>query len=231
MEATLKTARPASTRDVPPLQSGDHLTRAEFERRYSAHPEIKKAELIEGVVYVPSPVSIEHSDWHSVIMGWLVGYRAVTPGVRVLDNASVKLDSDNEVQPDAGMCIVRGGQTTIVGRYLHGAPELIVEIAASSAAYDLHEKLHVYRRTGVQEYLVLLIHEKEAIWNWLNEGRYEVVRPNEDGIIRSRVFPGLHFHPDLFWADDLAGLLAILNTGLASPEHKAFVAALAAAGA
>jgi Uma2 family endonuclease len=211
---------------IPPLQNGDHLTRTEFERRYAAQPQLKKAELIEGVVYVPSPVSLEHSDRHAAVMLWLGTYRASTPGLRLLDNATVKLDAENEVQPDAALCIARQGQTKVVKSFLQGAPELIVEIAATSAAYDLHDKLRVYRRTGVQEYIVLLTHERETIWYRLNEGRYETVAPDANGVIQSRVFPGLLFHSAYFWADDLTGLLNMLQAGVKMPEHKAFVESL-----
>jgi Uma2 family endonuclease len=126
-------------------------------------------------------------------MGWLSYYRAATPGVLLLDNATVILDAENEVQPDAALCVVEGGQTQIVGAYLHGAPELVVEIATSSAAYDLHEKLRVYRRAGVREYVILLTLERETLWYYLNEGRYEAVAPGEDGIVRSQVFPAFIF--------------------------------------
>ncbi len=212
--------------DIPLLQSGDHLTRAEFERRYAALPHLKKAELIEGVVYVPSPVSFAHSRHHSSVITWLGNYHAATPGLTLLDNATVILDAENEVQPDAALCIAEGGQTEVVGNFLHGAPELVVEVATSSAAYDLHEKLRVYRRTGVREYVILLTLERETLWYRLNEGRYENVTPDESGIIRSEAFPGLHFHSGQFWAGDLAGLLGTLRAGLASPEHEAFQRAL-----
>ena len=214
---------------TPPLENGDHLTRAEFERRYAAAKHIKKAELIEGVVYMPSPVGMAHSAPHAVIMLWLGTYRVATPGLGFLDNTTVILDRENEVQPDAALYIVQGGQTHTEGGYLHGAPELIVEVAASSASYDLHEKLRVYRRNGVQEYVVQLALERETIWYRLNEGRYDVVPPDSDGIIRSQTFPGLWFHPEHFWGDDPAGLLAALQPGLASPEHAAFVTTLSAA--
>lgn len=215
-------------RPIPPLENGDHLTRAEFERRYAAAEHIKKAELIEGIAYVPSPVSLVHSHYHAIVIGWLLNYSAATRGLRLLDNATVILDQENEVQPDAALCVVKGGQTRVVGAFIHGAPELVVEIAVSSASYDLHEKLRVYRRSGVQEYVVLPTLEQQTVWYRLNDGRYDVVQPDSDGIIRSRTFPGLWFHPERFWADDPAGLLATLQAGLAAPEHAAFVAALAA---
>ena len=85
-----------------PLENGDRLTRREFERRYAARPDIKKAELIEGVVHMPSPVRFaSHGEPHSWVLAWLGTYCASTPGVRVADNTTVRLDSNNEPQPDA----------------------------------------------------------------------------------------------------------------------------------
>lgn len=231
MDKTLQAVRSTVAHEeaLPPLENGDHLTRAEFERRYAAQPHLKKAELIEGVVYVPSPVSLIHSRLHAAVMAWLGAYWTSTPGLELLDNATVILDRENEMQPDVALCFARGGQTKASGNYLHGAPELIVEVAATSAAYDLHEKLRVYRRSGVREYVVLLAQERQTIWHRLNEGRYDIVTVDEDGIIRSSVFPGLNFRPDLFWADDRAGLLNVLQAGLATSEHQSFVESLAQA--
>ncbi|VAW32230.1 Protein of unknown function DUF820 [hydrothermal vent metagenome] len=216
----------------PALFNGDHLTRAEFERRYAAQSHIKKAELIEGVVHVASPVHLDkHSKPHSRIILFLGNYVAATLGTDFGDNATVRLDRENEVQPDAFLRIHEavGGQSRgDEDDYLEGAPELIVEVSASSAAYDLHEKLRVYRRNGVQEYLVLLAHEQETRWFHLVEGEYKLMQPDKEGILHSQIFPGLHFHSDLFWSDDLAGLLKILQAGLATSEHRAFAAELQA---
>ncbi|MFQ5593728.1 MAG: Uma2 family endonuclease [Anaerolineae bacterium] len=213
----------------PPLNSGDRLSRAEFERRYDARPDIKKAELIEGVVYVASPVYPQHGEPHSDIIGWLSVYRAATPGIRVSDNTSLRLDADNEPQPD--VCVWVDDPTGEALRaprdsFLEITPDLIVEVAASSASYDLHDKLNAYRRNGVQEYLVLLVWEQETRWHTWQEGEYQRLEPGEDGILRSRVLPGLWLHPERFWAGDLAGVLSVLQRGLASPEHEAFVRTL-----
>lgn len=152
--------------EPPPLNSGDHLSRAEFERRYQAHPEIKKAELIEGVVYVSSPIRYEkHADPHFDIIAWLGAYRAATPGVKGGDNATLRLDLENEPQPDAMLRLepeVGGRSSVTEDDYLEGAPELIVEIAASSASYDLHDKRRVYARNGVPEYLVIQTYEQRV---------------------------------------------------------------------
>ncbi len=180
----------------PPLNSGDRLSRAEFERRYSARPDLKKAELIEGVVYVASPVRAQqHGIPHSYIIGWLVNYCAATPGLHLTDNTTLRLDVDNEPQPDVAVWIdeTLGGQARIADDdYLTGVPELIVEVAASSAAYDLHEKLHVYRRNGVQEYLVLLPYEQQIVWYTWHEGGYVPLTPDAQGVLRSQIFPGLY---------------------------------------
>jgi Uma2 family endonuclease len=214
---------------LPPLETGDRLTRDEFERRYQAMPEAKKAELIEGVVYMPSPVRHRnHSKPHALIVGWLAAYYAATPGVDLGDNATVRLDTDNEVQPDAFLRLesARGGQSMIsADDYVEGAPELIAEIAASSASYDLHDKLQVYRRNGVREYLIWQVYNKRFDWYRLEGGTY-VPLPAE-GTVHSHVFPGLHLAVPALLNDDLATVLAELQRGLQTPQHADFVRKLA----
>jgi len=215
---------------IPPLESGDHLSRAEFERRYEAHPEIKKAELIEGVVYVASPVRFrQHGLPHSMVIAWLATYWAATPGVSVGDNATLRLEEDNELQPDAMMRLEPelGGRSWIDEEdYVNGAPELIVEVAASSAALDLHKKLHLYERIGVQEYVALQMYEQRVDWFVLREGRYQRLEPDEAGVLRSQVFPGLWLDPQALLKGDLAAVLKVLQEGLASEEHAEFVGRL-----
>lgn len=215
---------------VPPMNPGDHLSRAEFERRYSAHPEIKKAELIEGVVYMPTPVRhVSHGRPHAYMMGWLLHYCVATPGVDLSDNATLRLDLDNEPQPDALLRLPasQGGKSRIAeDEYLEGAPELLVEIAASSAAYDLNVKKRVYARNGVLEYLAIQMYEQRIVWFALEDSVYEPLIPGDDGVLRSQAFPGLWLHTGAFWAGDLAKMLEVLQEGVASPEHEAFVAQL-----
>ncbi len=139
---------------LPPLESGDRLSRDQFEQRYHAMPQLKKAELIAGVVYLSSRVRITHSQPHAAIMGWLWVYSAATHGVSCYDNPTLRMNADNEPQPDAVLRLDVGGQSQISeDGYLEGAPELVVEIAASSASYDLHDKLQLYQRQRVQEYI------------------------------------------------------------------------------
>ena len=217
---------PAVTHAAPPLHAGDRLARAEFERRYAAHPKIKKAELIKGVVFVPSPVRIaQHSSPHSAMVGWLVVYAAHTPGVRVGDNGTVRLAGDNEPQPDAFLRLdpVHGGTSRITeDDYLEGPPELIVEIAASSVSYDVHDKRQVYQDSGVQEYLAVQVYEQRVDWFVLHQGVYTALAPEAPGVLCSAVFPGLWLQPAALWAGDLAALLTTLQQGLAGPEHAAF---------
>lgn len=218
----------AHSNGTPPLlEAGDYLTRPEFERRYHAQPETKKAELIEGIVYMPSPVRADkHGDPHFDIITFLGTYRATTPGVRGSDNATVRFDFVNEPQPDVLLRLdpAVGGRSWIDGDgYLQGAPELIVEIAASSTSYDLHQKKATYARHGVQEYLVLQVNEQQVSWFSLRDGNYDLLPADGDGIFHSRIFPGLWFHATAFWTDHMAAVLAVLQQGLASPEYEAFL--------
>ncbi len=232
IDRSKQTPQPTPSVKLPPLNSGDRLSRAEFERRYQAHPEIK-AELIEGVVYVSSPIRIEHGEPHFNIIVWLGTYQAATPGVVGSDNVTVRLDLENEPQPDVSLRLEPrlGGQTHInKDGYLEGPPELIVEISASSASYDLHDKQRVYARNGVPEYLVVLTYEQQVKWYILGEGGYELLEPDGNSILRSEIFPGLWLQPDALWSGDLAGLLATLQQGLASSEHTAFVEQLEGKG-
>lgn len=217
------TVSPLAT--IPPLENGDQLTRVEFERRYQAMPEVKKAELIEGIVYMASPVRAKkHSKPHSHIITWLGTYEAATPGVETLDNAIVRLDADNEPQPDALLRIEQGGQSTISeDDYVEGAPELIVEIAASTASIDLHQKLKVYRRNQVQEYLVWRVYDSEFDWFKLNAGEYIKLEPDNNGIIYSQVFPGLWLDKTALLAGNLTKVLEVLQQGLASQENQDFM--------
>lgn len=214
---------------LPPLESGDRLTRAEFERRYAAMPQVKKAELIEGIVYMPSPLRYRsHGQPHLFINTWLGVYCAATPGVEAADAPTVRLDGDNEPQPDAVLRLERGDRSRISpDDYIEGAPELIVEIAASSASYDLHDKFEVYRRNGVQEYIVWRTYSQQLDWFYLDAGAYETLEPDSAGIYYSRQFPGLWLASEALLAGNLAAVLSLLGQGIGTPEHEAFVARLA----
>lgn len=180
---------------IPPLENGDRMNRYEFEARSSIPTAPKKLELINGVVFMAAALRYRsHGLPHSYIMGWLALYAANTPGVELADNATIRLDVDNEPQPDALLRIETdfGGQSQISkDDYIEGAPELIVEIAGSTFSYDLHDKLEVYRRHGVKEYIVWRVYDHQIDWLYLREGRYISLLPNEMGLIESKTFPGL----------------------------------------
>ncbi|MFN6568528.1 Uma2 family endonuclease [Dendronalium sp. ChiSLP03b] len=212
---------------TPPLESGDRLSRHEFERRYTAKPDIKKAELIEGVVYVASPLRFErHAEPHGKIVIWLGTYQIATPGIKLGIDPTVRLDRDNEPQPGGVLLIDRqlGGQSRLTeDDYIEGAPELAAEIAASSAAYDLHDKKKAYRRNRIQEYIVWQILENRLDWFRLSESEYVLLEPDVDGIIKSQVMPGLWLAVSALLIGDMVRVLAVLQQGLNSPEHQEFV--------
>jgi Uma2 family endonuclease len=217
---------------IPPLETGDRLTRDEFERRYSAMRNVKKAELIEGVVYMPSPVcNDDHGAPHFDLIGWLFTYRMQTPGVQGGDNSTLRLDLDNEPQPDAYLRILPncGGQTHNEDGFIAGAPELVAEVAASSVSYDLHLKLNVYRRNGVREYIVWRTQDKVIDWFVLRGGQFEPMPTGDDGILRSLIFPGLWLDPAALLAGNLARVLEVAQQGTTTPEYGEFANRLKAA--
>jgi Uma2 family endonuclease len=215
-----------SPQAIPLLENGDNLTRCEFERRYNAMPNLKKAELIEGIVHLmASPLRItNHGNPHARIITWLGNYWSSTPGIELGDNCTVRLDADNEPQPDALLRIKNGGQSTIsADGYVEGAPELIVEIAASTVSLDLHQKLEVYRCHQVQEYLVWRVLDEEFDWFVLNDEKYVTLEPNAEGILCSQIFPGLWLGRDALLAGNLARVLEVVQLGIATIQHKSFV--------
>jgi Uma2 family endonuclease len=219
---------------IPPLEGGDHLTRDEFMRRYEAMPDLKKAELIEGVVYVPSPVRQQvHGDQHSSLVGWLFVYRVKTPGVRLGDNSTVHLDLNSSPQPDAVLFVQpeRGGRVTIDNDgYIVGAPDLVAEVAASSVSYDLYDKFDAFQRNGVREYLVWRVLDRAIDWFVLRESGYERLAVDNGGVLRSQTFPGLWLDPVALLNDDLDTVLRVLERGLDSTEHADFTAQLQQSG-
>ena len=219
---------------VPPLWPGDHLSREEFHRRYLAMPKGTRAELIDGVVYfpwqgrspsatplsrdMPSPISLEHSRPHSLLLRWLSRYEDADPTVEVLPPSTILLDFDKELQPDALMRVLpeHGGQTVEEGLYLRGAPEFIAEVTRSSADYDLFEKKDAYAAHGTREFVCLLVKTGEVRWFSANRsGQFEEVPADTDGLHRSRHFPGLWLDGPALLRHDRAAVSAALTAGLA----------------
>ncbi len=207
----------------PPLESGDRLSRSEFERRY-ATADVTKAELIEGVVYVASPLRFSpHPEPHSRLVTWLGTYAAVTPYVSSGIEPTIRLDFDNEPQPDVVLRLDDsvGGKTQLTSDgYWEGAPELVAEIAASSASIDLGDKKQAYRRNGVQEYIVWQVYDNKLDWYSLTDGVYELLPPDDTGVIRSQVFPGLWLAVNALLDQNMAEVLQVVQNGLKSVEYQ-----------
>ena len=217
---------PHTVRPALLLRDGDRLSAEEFERRYRASPELKKAELIEGIVHVTSPVSDVHGPAHLDLAFWIGLYRASTPGVIGSVEGTIRLDAKNLPQPDLHLRLPPelGGRARVGDdRLVEGAPELVAEIAVSSAEHDLTRKLDLYARNGIREYLVWRVEDAVVDWFVLREGRYERLAPNAYGHHESEIFPGLRLAADALARGDLASVFAVARLGLESPEHAAFV--------
>jgi hypothetical protein len=216
---------------IPLLVNGERMKQPEFHRRYEAYDEDEKWELIGGIVYkAPSMLSLRHSDYDGAIGFVLEMYRLVTLGTQALHNATAILDAESEPQPDLGLRILPeyGGQSrTTPDDYLQGAPELLVEVTHSRRALAMHGKRDDYQRTGVLEYLVVCMEEQEVHWFHFPSG--ESIQPNRQGVSRSRVFPGLWLDVAALLRLDAPRLMDVLQQGLASRAHAAFVKRLQAA--
>jgi Uma2 family endonuclease len=205
------------------------MNREEFHRAYEQMPENFKAELIGGIVYVSSPLSILHGESHMLLSAAILLYTAGTRGTSSGDKVTVLLANDAEPQPDLFLRILPefGGQSkTTADNYVDGSPELVAEIAYSSKSIDLHGKRHDYARYGVQEYLVVLPQEQAIKWFDLRSN--QEITADADGILRIRSFPGLWINAAALLVRNATSLIATLQQGLATPEHAAFVRELAA---
>jgi Uma2 family endonuclease len=221
---TVPTSRPAESA-VPPLEAGDHLDQPTFHERYKAMPEDVRAELIGGIVIMPSPLKFDHGFIHGKLITWLTLYEAATPGTYALDNTTDILARNSEPQPDAMLVVSGGSARTNDEGYVVGPAEFVAEVASSSVSYDLHSKKADYERHGVREYLVLRVFDHRAVW-FVREGEIFMEMPADaDGIYRSRVFPGLWLDSAAIFRGDVKRLQEVLNLGLQTPEHAAFVAA------
>ncbi len=218
-----------SAQVMPPLlREGDRLTREEFLRRWDAMPGLKRAELSNGVVHTPSPVSDVHNVYHFRLSYWLGVYATGTPGCEGGVAGTWLMANDSSPQPDLDLRILReyGGQSWIEGQYPAGAPELIIEISHTTSTRDSGEKLKLYERSGVREYLIVRPKSQRLIWRELVNGKYREIAPEPDGTLHSRTFPGLWLEPAALWQANLDGLAAVVRRGLESQEHAAFLAKL-----
>jgi hypothetical protein len=220
---------PAVHLETPSLVPGDKLSRAEFLRRWDCHPEVKRAELLGGVVTMPPPVGVEHGDREGNVGTWLGVYAALTPGCASGHNTTSFLH-DEPLQPDVNLRLLRdwGGASWVEDGFLHGAPELLAEISRTSEAYDVGKKAPAYEAAGVTEFLAVVLPAREIRWHHLQDGRYGLLNPDDKGILRSVVFPGLWLDGNAFLEGNMALVLATLQQGMASKEYADFVALLIA---
>ncbi len=222
---------PSVAVELPPvLREGDRLTGAEFLRRWEAMPDLQHAELIDGVVFMASPVGRLHGALLVRIGGWLSAYCDVAHACEAASDSTWLMGTGDIPQPDAALRILPeyGGQSGDSGWMYRGAPELVVELTDSSTSRDLGAKLDLYRRAGVREYVTILLQTRQVIWRQLARGRYREMQPGEDGLYRSQAFPGLWLDPEAVW-DRRKSLRTAVELGLKSPEYAAFVRKLTTA--
>lgn len=219
--------RPKTESKIPNLESGDRLSAAEFLHRYEAMPEVKKAELIHGTVFMGSPVRFtQHAQPDSLLQAWIVTYAAHTPGLMTAGNVTLRLSPEDVPQPDSVLLIDPrfGGKTkTDPKGYLTGSPELVIEVAASSVSIDAHDKVELYSAASIPEYLIFRTEDMQVDWQTLEGKSYSLLKPDSQGVVKSKVFPGLWLDVPALLKGDAASVLGTLQRGLESAEHTAFV--------
>jgi Uma2 family endonuclease len=218
--------RAPRVRGIPPLENGDCVTRAEFERRYEAMPGKTKFELIDGIVYMASPVKNVHGDFHATLGYLFKSYALATPGCHARIDTTVRLGRKDEPQPDAFLLLApEAGGSSRIDRsgYVSGPVELAAEVATSTASYDLNQKRKSYLRHGVLEYLTVLTRSEEVLWFARRGDAYASLEPDRHGVFRSFVFPGLWIDAPALLSDDGARLQRTATKGLRSREHQTFV--------
>jgi hypothetical protein len=218
--------------DAPPLLcNGDRMNQREFHWRYEAYPDNVKFELVGGVVYLASgvdymasPLRRPHGKYHLKFSHLLSVYEDATTGVDASDNATQILGEESEPQPDLTLRILpeyRGQSRVTDDEYYEGPPELIAEIAHSSRAVDMNQKRQDYEQSGVLEYLVLCVEEREL--HWFGFATKKMIRPDRQGVARSNVFPGLWINVPALMERDGRRLIETMQKGLSSRAHAAFV--------
>ncbi|MGH7169239.1 MAG: Uma2 family endonuclease [Gemmataceae bacterium] len=225
----MATAKLPRGKRLPPLENGDQLDQPTFHARYQAMPEDCRAQLIGGIVYMPSPQKVPHGETQGLVFRWLDEYAEATPGTKALLNTTQILGPESEPEPDACLFILAdyGGRVYVdEDEYLHGAPELIVEVSSSTESIDLHRKKRDYQQAGVREYVVLALRMQQVFWFLRQRGKYKEVPLPADGIFRSRTLPGLWLDAEAMLRCQRPGVLAALKQGVATAEHAAFVAKL-----
>jgi Uma2 family endonuclease len=229
MAATIskqKSDSPKSERQYPLLDTGYHLSADEFHTRYQKMPEHVRAELIEGIVYMASPLYSPHGDQHFLLASLCGAYQLETPGVIGSIATSVRLDGKNEYQPDLHLRLDPkcGGRTRNPDKkMIWGGPEFVCEISNTTVEMDLHEKFDVYQRDGVLEYLAWQLQEEKLDLFGLQNGVFQKVSPDAHGILRSLAMPGLWLNVTAMLAGDKVAASATLRAGLQSAEHTKFV--------
>ena len=210
------------------LITGMKLTLEEFLRRWETLPDLKKAELIDGVVYVPSPVGADHCSKDAWLTWWLCSYAVETPGCDAGNNGTWLMLGQSP-QPDSFLRILpsHGGAARVEQGLLEGSPELATEICVSSSRRERGPKLALYQRAGVNEYIMVEWAEKRIVWRALAEGQYNTIEADADGVLKSRCFPGLWLDIDAYFSGDRKKISRTLRSGLATTEHAQFVEELA----
>ena len=132
-------------------------------------------ELIDGELMMsPSPI-ISHQQIIGRIYAILIGIQPLDQ--ILLSPTDVHFDDGNVFQPDLLWFDPSQGNCVLVdGKYLHGAPDLVVEVLSpGTAQQDMGKKRQVYEQHGVREYWLVNGAARTVEVLVLNEQKFEQV--------------------------------------------------------
>ena len=194
-------------------------------------PDSLKAELIEGTVYLMSPpVSNEHSEPHFDLIFWLGLYCFASVGVAGADNGILRstwtmsrsLMHFFESSLNLADSRARAPTTTLRdARTGCGNRREQCKLRPSRKT----ERLSPQRSSRIR--CLACVRQGNRLVHFC-DGTYEHLEPGADGVLRSRVFPGLALDATAFLNGDMARVNTVMQESLKSPEHAAFVERLKA---
>ncbi len=182
------------------LDVEEESTKISFEEFLDWADEDTHAEWVRGEVIITSPASRRHQE----ISGFLISIMQVfveahNSGWLCSAPFLMRLE-DSAREPDL-LFLAAQHQERLCETYLDGPADLAVEIISpESFGRDRGDKFYEYEAAGIPEYwLIDPLRERAEFYQLDEQGRYQLVVPDEDGVYHAAQLPGFAFPVDWLW--------------------------------